>query len=394
MTHHSSRRFRSPFLSAAGLLLIGAGLSGCTSKVDKLAVNRVVARALTVPDVDQACEMGATLRSPLASLTKADNPARQALLITETTAAMCDDVRAWGHEIDKAKALSDALDLPVAQRSRLARDAGFAADRSHRRAATRYLRAWELGLEEYGNIGTDACPKMKSHEELGYFLTLVAGMMSVVHDAQSGSTLGIPKETVLAVSRGAECLLSDPDKDGTVDGQKWWYTPESIQAVAWALIPGSGPPGADPWAIMEEMSQKADSVGVRVTRGLQVTIAMNAGREDIARDAIRAHAAAIAAHEPSETHALLDRYAYLLSLHQSDLLWIAEEGYRTPVFGELPGNVAEDNGSDDPFGGDPFGGDPGDGDPFASEPPAETPTDETPPAPDGEEASSPAQESQ
>ena len=393
MTHHSSRRFRPSFASQTGLLLLGASLSGCTGKIDKLTVNRVVARALTVPDVDQACEMGATLRSPLAAVSKADKPARQALLITETTAAMCDDVRAWSHELDKAKALSDALAYPPAQRARLARDAGFAADRSHQRAATRYLRAWELGLEEYGNIGVDPCPRMKDHEEFGYFLTLVAGLMSVVHDSQSGRTLEIPQETVLAVSRGAECLMSDLDNDGTVDGQKWWYAPESMQAVAWALIPGSGPAGSDPWAIMEEMSTKADSVGVRVTRGLQVTIAMNAGREDIARDAIQAHAAAIDAHPSSETHALLDRYAFLLSLHQSDLLWIAEEGYRTPVFGELPGTPADDDASDDPFGGDPFGGDPAGGDPFASEPPAETPTDDSAPAPNGAEATSPAQES-
>ena len=98
MTHHSSRRFRPSFTSWAGVLLLGASLSGCTGKIDKLTVNRVVARALTVPDVDQACEMGATLRSPLAAVSKADKPARQALLITETTAAMCDDVRAWSHE--------------------------------------------------------------------------------------------------------------------------------------------------------------------------------------------------------------------------------------------------------------------------------------------------------
>jgi hypothetical protein len=122
---------------------------------------------------------------------------------------------------------------------------------------------------------------------------------------------------------------------------------------------------------------------------------MNAGKEDVARTAIQAHAAALEAHPQLATHALLDRYAYLLSLHQSDLLWIAEEGYRTPVFGELPGAPAEDEGADDPFGGDPFGGDPSGGDPFASDPPAEPSNDGASPAPEGEEtAPSPAQESQ
>ena len=234
------------------------------------------------------------------------------------------------------------------------------------------------GLAEFGQIGTGDCPKLKAHDEFAYFITLVSGMQSVLHDSQSGRTMDIPQETILAVARGAECLMSDADGDGTVDGKKWWYTPEALQAAAWATIPGSGPSDADPWAIMEEMGQKGDSLGVRVARGLQVTIAMNAGQEDVARQAIADHAKALAAHPQSETHALLDRYAYLLSLHQSDLLWIAEEGHRTPVFGELPGTPAGTDDADDPFGADPFGGD----DPFAGESPAEPSTDDAPPAED------------
>ena len=129
---------------------------------------------------------------------------------------------------------------------------------AHQRAATRYLRAWELGLEEYGNIGVDPCPRMKDHEEFGYFLTLVAGLMSVVHDSQSGRTLEIPQETVLAVSRGAECLMSDADNDGTVDGQEVVVRTRIDAGGRLGADPGSGPEGSDPWAIMEEMSTKAD----------------------------------------------------------------------------------------------------------------------------------------
>lgn len=391
MTHVSFRRPRSS-APALALALFGVGSAGCASKIDKLTVKRVVARALTVPDVDQSCEIGVSLRSPLAAATKAEKPARQALLISEATAAMCDEVGAWTHELDRAKALSPALELGPAQRARVARDAGYAADRSHQRAAMRYQRAWEQGVLEFGPIGEGKCPKLKEHEEFAYFITLVSGMQSVLHDSQSGRTLEIPQETILAVARGAECLMADPDRDGVVDGKKWWYAPEALQAAAWATIPGSGPPDADPWAIMEERGILGDATGVRVARGLQVTIAMNAGREDVARAAILDHAAAIAAHEQSASHALLDRYAYLLSLHQSDLLWIAEEGHRTPVFGELPGEPAGSPDADDPFGGDPFGGEGGD-DPFAAEPPAESSTDESPPAaPSGDGTDSPAQE--
>ena len=55
------------------------------------------------------------------------------------------------------------------------------------------------------------------------------------------------------------------------------------QAAAWATIPGSGPQGVDPWAILEEMGSKGESTGVRVARGLQVTIAVVASPKDTAK---------------------------------------------------------------------------------------------------------------
>ena len=115
MTHRIPRRSQRLSPHVVALLLTGGIMGGCAGKIDKITVNRVVARALTVPDVDQSCEIGVSLRSPLAAATKADRPARQALLISEATAAMCDEVAAWGHELEKAKASSDALGLPAAR---------------------------------------------------------------------------------------------------------------------------------------------------------------------------------------------------------------------------------------------------------------------------------------
>jgi len=398
MLSHAQTPCRPSHVTSTRIAGIGAALllSGCASKIDKLTVNRVVARALTVPDVDQSCEIGVSLRSPLAAATKEEKPARKALLISEATAAMCDEVAAWSHELDRARALSSATGLPPQLRAIQAKDAGYAADRSHQRAAARYDRAWKHGLVSFGDIGEGDCPKLKSHDEFAYFITLVSGTQSVLHDSNSGRTLDIPQERLLKVVRGAECLRGDPDDDGTVDGKKWFYFPEAVQAAAWATIPGSGPEGVDPWDVLEEVGAKGEGTGVRVARGLQVTIAANAGREDIVAEAIVRHAAALDAHEQSASHALLDRYAFLLSLHQSDLMWIAEEGYRTPAFGELPGAASAPAEGDDPFGGDgggdPFGGG-GDDDPFGGDPGAE-PTDVPPsdPFPAGDGPDSPAQE--
>ena len=104
--------------------------------------------------------------------------------------------------------------------------------------------------------------------------------------------------------------------------------------------------------------------------------------------AIRAHAAARVATPPSEEYALFDQYALVLSRHQSDLFWMKEEGHRTPVFGELPGDgvsapdgapLGADPFADDPFAEDPFGGelpdsDASGGDPADAVPPAEPPS--------------------
>ena len=369
---------RNPALALLAPVLASA-LSGCATKIDKITVKRVVARAMLVPDVGQACQIGASLRSPLAAATREARPAHQALLIAEVTAGMCDEMAAWEHELDQAIALSEARGLPPAQRALVAQDARLQADRAHTRAATRYLRAYEHGVAAFGPLGTAACPKLKQREELPYLLSLVAGLQVVLHDSAAGSPLGVPKATILDVARGARC----------VDDAAWWYGPSAMQAAAWGTIPGSAPDSIDPWVQLDQAARGSDSTGVRVARGLQVTIAVNAGRDDLVQEAIRAHAAAIAATEADPRFALFDRYAYLLSRHQSDLIWAKEAGHRTPVFGVLPGDAAPQGGAldSDPFGADPFGADP-----FGDESTGGAPVEDAPPAgaPPTDDADAPA----
>lgn len=365
---------RSAAPRALGLLLgLPLGLStmaGCAGKVDKLVVNRVVERSLRVPDVDQACAIGVSLRSPLAGLTRESRPPHQALLIAEFTAAMCDETAAQAHELDAARATSPAVGMQGAQRVAVARDARLAADRAHNRAAARFLRALQHGEAEFGELGADACPRLKEREELPFMLMLVAGLQVVLHDSAAGSPLGVPKETILDAARSARCLA---DED-------WWYGPSAMQAAAWATIPGSAPEGTDPWVLLAEVGEKSDETGIRVARALQVLISVNAGRDDLAEEAIRAHAAARAATPSSHRFALFDQYALNLSQHQSDLFWMKEEGHRTPVFGVLPGDDAP--GSDpDPLGEDPFAEDPFGGDPFGEPAGDPTPGDDSPDAP-------------
>jgi hypothetical protein len=95
-------------------------------------------------------------------------------------------------------------------------------------------------------------------------------------------------------------------------------------------------------------------------------VAGNADRDETIQDGISAHATSLNTTEHDAAWALLDEYARLVTLHQSDLLWTEEKGYRTPAFGELPFDdpsltAPAAFGSEDPFGSsNPFGQD----DPF------------------------------
>jgi hypothetical protein len=341
--------------AAAVVLPLTLGLSGCIHKiVDKATVKGVVAESMRVPDVDMACETGVSLRTPVAAMTK--KKSLKAMLISEMTAGMCDEVAALDAELDAALALSAAHELGPVPRAVAAKDARLRAERLHARSAERYYRAWQTAEAAFGPYGPE-CPKLKEWEELAYFLGLFAGVQAVLHDSAAGGPVGVPKEVLLSASRASECL----------DNDQWWHVPQAVRGAVWATIPGSGPDDVDPWALIDEAAEKSDKLGIRVPRGLQATIAVNNGKDEIALEAIQKHAATLAATPADADYLLLDRFAFLLSQFQSDLIWIAEEGHRTPVFGELPRSLMpeDDAGGDDPFGsGDPFGG----GDPFGADP--------------------------
>lgn len=350
-------------LSIAGVFAATTVLTGCLAKtIDKFTVKGVVVRSMQLPDADMACELGVSLRSALAAATSPKRPSRQALLISDMTAGMCDEIASLDAELDQALALSAAHGLDPVPRAVAAQDARLRADRLHERSATRYYRSWLMAQDAFGPYG-EGCPKLKERDELPYFLGLFAGVQAVLHDSAAGGPVGVPKETLLLAGRASECLEDD----------KWWHVPQAIRGAVWATIPGSGPEGVDPWTLIADAADKSDPQGVRIARALQVTIAVNNGRDDVAREGILKHGEAIQAHAVDPDYQLLDRFSFLLSQFQSDLFWIAEEGHRTPVFGTLPGPQASEPAGPDPFGDDPFAADPFGGAPSGE--PAAAPTD-------------------
>lgn len=303
-------------------LLAFTGLTGCNLAriMDKQTVQNMAPDILAVPDVGLGCATGAALAPVLGALPGAKKaPPHRSLLLTELSAAMCAEPRAWDAELRGAVAAGDGL-------AASAKDLYESERRHHTTAAARYWRAWGHANAWWGEIGTGECPRFntKANEELLYLLGLSAGVLALVHDGAGGLQVGVPLDTPRKVERGAKCL----------DDDQWWGVPMALQAAVWASVPGAAPEGTDPGLVLAESAAKGDAAGVRLARAFQVQTLATVGDIDGLRAAITAHAAARAADaRDRDPHGLLNSYATLLIQHESDRLWMDEVGHRTPAGG-------------------------------------------------------------
>jgi hypothetical protein len=314
-------------------------LFSCASTLNRMTVRTVIPAIIELPDLDLVCQFGHSVVGGITAAT-AKNPADKALILAYAASGICAERQARESRLHVDLAMENYEPLGTS-RSAIATDARLATQRLYAIAAHRYLMAWERTVSSYGLD----CPKLNDKEQVLYLVGLVAGDLALISDTAAGSLIGVPQNTILAAARAAECL----DNDLLVG------LPSALRAVAWATIPGSGPDDVDPWKLLDEAAIQGETAGVRMGRALQVFAAANVGDEVLVKRALKAHAAAL--DKPANPKwALLDRFAYETSLFESDLLWIAAKGHRTPNLGEFPNQTLLE---DDPFGGDdPFGAPP------------------------------------
>jgi hypothetical protein len=322
---------------------IAMGLTACAGKVDRFGVDRVLERGLRVPDLGMVCTMGEALVHPLSAITSSRNPAHKVLLISETIAGTCTQQNAWEAET-QALSVRQNLGALGAQRTNLLRDLKIQETRAHAATAQRFYRGYKHFEAEYGPIG-EACPRIRKDDEAVYLIGLISGVLALMHDKAAGNPMGVPTSTLLAVGRASRCL----------DSETWWHVPKALEAASFALIPGGEPAGFDAWAELQAAAEAGESSGVRVARAFSILFFANADRDDDVQQGIKAHAQSLKDTKQSTQWALLDEYARLVSLHESDLLWTRSKGYRTPQFGELPAAAAPvESTTPDVFEEDPF----------------------------------------
>ncbi len=329
-------------------MLLLVTLLGCLrGPVDRFTLKRVVPAAMQVPDVDRVCRTGGALGHALVAVPR--RTPHLAMVIADTTAALCDDASA-------REAALRALVARQAGQIGPTRDLLEAARRLRSRAALRHASAYDHARAVWPWIG-DRCGKVAKDEELTFLVGLMAGTLAMLDDASSGGAQEVPLDTLARVGRAASCL----------DDARWFYVPSTFEAASWTLVPGLAPGGTDPWEALEEAARRGGDAGMRLGWALMAVLASNAGEEALVRKAITEAAASFERVPPPSAYRLLDAFARDLLQHEADLLAVAEQGYRArglsfPVPPAPPAGATEDpfaTSANDPFSND---------DPFATDP--------------------------
>ena len=195
------------------------------------------------------------------------------------------------------------------------KDAQIAAKRWDRQTARRFYAAFTYAESAFGSVDSP-CPKIEERDEPAYLVALIAGTFAVLHDKQSDGTVGVPLDLLPKIARASTCL----------DNEKWWHVPQALQGGIWATIPGSGPDDVEPWSLLEQAAKEGAQSGVRVAYAVGALLANNAGDTDRMRQFLIGHGESVSQTPRNDGFAFFDQYAYEVSLHQSDLLWISAKG--------------------------------------------------------------------
>lgn len=311
--------------------------TGCAAKVDRITIDKIIGAGMEHQDMDRLCSVGEALGIPMGGIGLTKN-ATKAQVMADISAALCLEPMVREAQLDGAFARKN---LEGEAKIAAVMDARYREERAHTAAAYRYKRAWDNLEKEYGPVGGE-CPKIKEKDELVYLMGLYGGIHGMLHDQAGGGHVGVSFDTLGKVARGTACL----------DNERWWHVPGSFKFAAYATLLNEEE--GDPWEALAAEAAAGEKQGIRLARAVHVMILANADRTEDLRGALADHAASMADTPVDPAWLAMDQYAYEVSRHELDRLWVAESGHRAPAFDELPGE--EEETDSDTLGSDPFGG--------------------------------------
>lgn len=309
----------SPALLVATVTL---ALTGCVNQItgdvmSDYSSEHLIPYVLEHGDTGMACETGVSLGHFLASFARVTDDPHRAAIPTLLSAGVCAQQAAFEADLRSRRAFfrgipSEALDARTEEQ------------RHNLIAARRFHEAWTRTVAQYGEPG-EKCPELEErYDELVYLLGLVSVVQALQHDLGADGEAGVPLDAPRKAERAATC----------VNNERWWGVPNALRAVIWTSIPGTAPPGADPWALLAESSALGRKAGVRLAEAVEAQAAAGAGRQDVLEAVIKAHADSLANTPPTARWTTIDRIATFQILTLSDRIWTEAEGHRTP-FGKL-----------------------------------------------------------
>lgn len=318
-----TRPARTRALAAfAGLTLLLALLSGCSpyrfvgNQVMLFAEKAGVPTVLANDDADMACKAAHAFAAAALSFEAVGSDVDPMAVLILTANGICAEARAYEAERDYLRALSQA-------RIHEGADARIRQKRLHELAARRQYLAWQRLVAIHGDLREGQCPRFRSdYDELVFLVGIIAGLQSVLNDAQVLQAVGVPRDIAPLAAHMTACL----------DSAKWWELPLSIRAAFWSILPSSGPEGADPMALLEENAHRGAERGVRLAHVVWALVAYGRGDAALTRRAVRDFVASPPA-PAGHPHRMLDRIAENVILGLSDRIWTEATGTRTPTGG-------------------------------------------------------------
>lgn len=309
---------------------LAVAIGGCNigRTVDKVTLKRLAPGMLANGDVGMACASGGALSPPVIALGQRSGGAkepRKTAALTLIAAAMCSEREVWRVGLRRERLLymtkhGGSLSLGTAMQ-----DLSIVGQRFDREAALRNLQAYERVVDVYGApTGEGACPsRLRHYDQLLFLLGMTAGLLAVIHDIRAVHSANVSLSIPPRVVEGVRCL----------DDELWWGVPSAIESSVAVSIPGQGDPKVDSWASLDAAAMRGDSAGVWLARALQVQANITAGRSEHVWHAIEAHGTALRLGPTAadSDYALLNAYASEMIRYQSDVLWIAATGSRTPL---------------------------------------------------------------
>lgn len=332
--HHRVGRFPVPALLVTALLSTGcmSTMQSTTGDVmSDYSTRHLIPWVLASGDTGIACETGVSMVSFLVSFERVTDPPYGAAIPTLLSAGICAQEQAYEADLASRRAIRRA-DVPAAK------DARYLEKRFNVVAARRFLSAWEATVSMFGEPGA-GCPDFETrYEELVYTLGMVSVVQALQHDMAAESRVGVPLDAPAKAARATECL----------NNTRWWGVPQALRAVIWVSIPGTAPEGGDPWYELDQAAAIGEKAGVRLAHAIQAQAAVGAGRDDVLKKVIEAHARSLAATPPAAEWATVDRFGTLQVQNLSDRMWTDAEGHRTPfgALGSFPESAEDDDGDD------------------------------------------------